>query len=66
MYRIIVDLLHDISTLSLHLREKQHVKDQASYQRAMQLFYMTLKKTYEELEDVYFHYVLQPEMRLLS
>jgi hypothetical protein len=33
------------------------------YTRALQLFHVVLMKTQQELEDVYFHYILKPAVR---
>lgn len=67
MYRRIIDLLHDIVSLSTNLHGKRDLtRNQISYYRAMHLFYITLQKTYDELEDVYFHYILHPEVKLIG
>jgi hypothetical protein len=65
MFALIHEQLYEISKTTRMLNEKKNTcMNRMSYIRALQLFYMTLRKTNNELSDIYFNYALKPQVRL--
>lgn len=55
----------DISHMVDRLHAKRDVAmNKMSYLRGLQLCLVTLRKTYEELEDIYYNYTLKPQIKL--
>jgi hypothetical protein len=65
MLNLIKRQLLDISHM-IDMYQKKHdiAISKVSYMRGLQLYLVTLKKTYEELEDIYFNYALKPQIKL--
>lgn len=57
-----LDNIH--SMIERYLQKKDDAMNKISYLRGLQLYLVTLRKTYEELEDVYFTYALKPQIQL--
>jgi hypothetical protein len=65
MFSLINHQLGEIASLIRLLHDKKQVCiNKPSYLRALQLFYVTLRHTHHELEDIYYHYVLKPQISL--
>lgn len=43
--------------------KKQVIPSKITYARALQLLYMTLRRTQDDLESIYFSYVLKPALQ---
>lgn len=60
MYSLLEQYVGNIATLTYRFNEtitKRRV-------HGMQLWFMVLKKAYDDLENIYYHYALKPELQL--
>lgn len=65
MHTLFEQQLKDVATIIDRFNEKRDISmNKRSYLRGIQLCYVILKKTYDDLEDVYFNYILKPQIRL--
>lgn len=65
MYTVLKKQVADISCMIDRLYDKRDVAlNRMSYLRGLQLCLVTLRKTYEELEDIYYNYTLKPQIKL--
>lgn len=54
--------IHNI--VDRYLEKKEDAMNKVSYLRGLQLYLVTLQKTYEDLENVYYAYALKPQIQL--
>lgn len=52
------------TAISRFCDKKYNCINKLSYLRGLHLCHMTLRKTYNELEDIYYHYALRPQIRV--
>jgi hypothetical protein len=65
MYARIQQQVHDVATITGKLLDKKSTcMNKISYLRGLQLCYVTLRRAYEDIEDIYFHYLLKPQIKL--
>lgn len=65
MYTLLHKQVTDISHMVDRFYAKRDITiNKMSYLRGLQLCLVTLKKTYEELEDIYYQYTLKPQIKL--
>lgn len=61
MFTLLNHQVHEIRNIIS--RTQQSRSKGVSYARALQLLYVTLRKTQEDLETIYFSYVLKPMLQ---
>ena len=65
MFALIHEQMNEIGrTIHMLHGKKSIALNHMSYMRALQLFYITLKKTNHELNDIYFTYALKPQIKV--